>query len=138
MELRLDSITASSKVMLVAYPLFSAAIGLSYLLGDPHRTSSASFAAVRDVMPMSSWGWVFIGLTALKVAAWITRRRKVMVLALCIGLGVYSCWAFGFVASWMVDEAAPGPPMASFNAIWVWSFVAVAHVASLQSLTKDS
>jgi hypothetical protein len=137
MPLTRADITASSRLMLVVYPVFSLAVGLSYILGDPHRTASPSFDAVRDVMPMQSWGWVFVGLTALKALAWVSGRRRLMILALCVGLGISAGWAFGFAASWYIDATADGLPEASFNAIWLWAFVSAAHVASLRSLTLD-
>lgn len=132
MPLTRDTITASSRVMLIVYPLFSLGLGLAYVLGDPARYQSPSQQLLRDMMPIRAWGYLFLVLTAVKVIAWGTRRRDAMILALCLGFAFYSVWAVTFlVAAITVPLAAPTGPI-------VWGFIAVAHIASLQSLTKDS
>lgn len=138
MPLDRTTITHSSRVMLVVYPVFASLVGLSYLLGSPERTSSPSFDVVRNIMPMTHWGAVFLGLAALMVGALITHRRDRMVLALKLSRAAYSIWAAGFAASLL--NFHHWPPLndgVSFNAIWLWAFVAFAHTASLQSLLKD-
>lgn len=55
-----------------------------------------------------------------------------MIAALCAGFSAYLAWAFGIAAASLTvpDASLAGPA--------VWGFVAIAHIASLQSLTKDS
>lgn len=118
--------------MLVVYPTFSLLLGLAYALGDPARTATPSFDAIRGVAPLQVWGCFFILLGSMETAAWLTHRRKYMILALCVGFAAFTAWAVGFlIALLTVPNAALTGPV-------VWGFVAIAHVASLQSITKDS
>lgn len=132
MPLNRDHITASSRIMLHIYPLLALGLGLAYTLGDPARYESPSNRLLRDMMPIRAWGFVFLAMAAVMLAAWLTERRDVMIAALCLGFAFYTVWSVTFlVAAFTVPLAAATGPM-------VWGFVAVAHIASLQSLTKDS
>lgn len=132
------TITYSSRVMLIAYPVFAFAVGVSYILGPPSRYESASFEVMRSILPMNYWGVMFVALSVIKVASLLTRRRRMMVLSLCVSCAICSCWTFCFAASALLDIIKPGPSTSSLNLVWLWMFVTVAHVASLRSLTRDT
>lgn len=125
-------LTASSKLMLVVYPLFSCYVGGAYVLGDPARTATPSFDAMRREMPLHAWGWFFIALAVLEALAWALGSQRLMIVALCCGFGVSLCWAFGFAWSLAITTNA------SLTGPVIWCFVAVAHIASLRSLTQDT
>lgn len=129
-----DSITASSRVMLPVYAVFSCYLAACYTLGDPDRTATPSFDVIREVLPggIRTWGFVMFGLAVIEVAALISRRRLWFVFALCVGFGCYISWAFGFLVAALTVESA------SLSGPGVWLFVALCHIATLQSLTRDS
>ena len=134
MPLTRATVTASSRVMLPVYACLSGYLGLCYAFGDPRRTASPSLDVVREVLPggISTWGGVLLALTAVEVAALAAKSRRLMIVALCLGFACYVAWACGIAAASLTipDASLTGPS--------VWLFIAVAHIASLQSLTKDS
>lgn len=126
-----DRITSASKIMLPFYPIFSLAIGLSYILGDPERTSTPAFHYVREIAPLSTWGWAFLVIALLEVLALWKQSRYFMVTALAIAVGAYLAWSLSFVVSIIQTDDA------SLTAPWLWLLASVAHYASLSSVTKD-
>lgn len=140
MPLTRSTVTASSQLMLPTYPVFALVVGLSYVLGDPSRTASPAFDYVRDIMPIAWWGCMFIAISAGMTTALLLHHRRVMVAALCFALGCYSMWVVGYMCSLFNVGNSSFPslnPDMPFTAVWLWSFVCVAHVASLRSLTRD-
>ena len=78
---------------LAPLPALAAVMGTAYLIGDPPRTSGASFSAAKAVMPMPWWGVLFLtGAVALTVTL-AARWRTPLAVALFIGGGIYTWWA---------------------------------------------
>lgn len=134
MPLTRATVTASSRVMLPVYACLSGYLGACYAFGDPRRTASSSLDVIREVLPggIATWGYFLLALTALKLTALALRSRRLMIVALCLGFAAYVAWASG------IATASLTIPDASLTGPAVWLFIAVAHIASLQSLTKDS
>lgn len=139
MPLTRHTITSSSQVMLIAYPVFFVLVAAGYILGDPARTSSPSFDYVRGIQPIHVWGFLFLAVGLLEVLAWIRRSRQSMLFALCGGFAVSLMWTLGFALSLLSWHHGPVlTPDVSLNAPSLWGFVTVAHIASLRSLTRDA
>lgn len=130
-----NNITSASQVTLPLYALTALWFGLAYLLQDPRRTSTPAFAFIKEFAPLSTWAFMFLGLAAIKLAALITANRRLYILALCLGVGVWSVWTLGFTFA-LVDHDGFVDGV-SFNAPAPWLFIVVGHIASLRSLTKD-
>ena len=80
---------------------------------------------------MSNWGWMFVLLGVIKITALVIHSRMLMVTVLSIALGTYIMWTLSFLVSISQTESA------SITVPWFWTMVVMAHVASLQSITKD-
>lgn len=92
--------------VLIAAPVLAGWVGLSYVLGDPVRTSGASFQAARALAPMWVWGTTFlVGATAL-VAALVTHGQRVGAVAYFIGGVVYAWWSACFALQALTDQHA--------------------------------
>src|SRR5690242_8857003 len=86
-------VTVASRIMLPAYALIYAGVGLAFLLQDPARTSSPAFDVAKSLLPIHAWGWVFLAVAVAETAALITHRRRAYVLALVPGAGLAGFWA---------------------------------------------
>jgi len=86
--------------------ILAAVMGLAYLLGDPQRTSSPSFAYAKSVAPMHVWGVVFlVGAVAVGSAA-LLRDGTALAFALFVGGCIFAWWASCFLVSALSDPAA--------------------------------
>lgn len=121
-------VTVASRIMLPAYPLFAAGIGLSLILTPLDRLSETpAFRYVAELAPLRLWGAVFLTVAAVLVVALLVRRRPAYVLGLSLMCMWMLGWAGLLVASAIKEES-------SWSA-WTWPlFVAVACYASLASL----
>src|SRR5689334_4135918 len=73
--------------------ILAAVMGLAYLLGDPQRTASPSFAYAKSIAPMHVWGVVFlVGAVAVGSAAFL-RDGAALALALFVGGSMFAWWA---------------------------------------------
>ncbi|MDN4173909.1 hypothetical protein QWY28_13190 [Nocardioides sp. SOB77] len=102
-------------------PGLASVMGLAYLTGDPARTASQSFAAARQVAPMTTWGLLFLTGALVLAAALLAGHRHALAWALFIGGGIYSWWAICFAASALHD------PTASATAWAIHGFISASH-----------
>jgi hypothetical protein len=105
--------------LLLPYPALALVMGLAYLLGDPERTATPSFAPAKAVAPMHVWGVLFLtGFVVLMIG--LTNAR-LMAIALWIGGTMYVWWGACFALAALTD------PRASATGWAVHGVVAAAH-----------
>lgn len=134
------TVTASSMLMLPTYLAIDLIYGLALLLSSPSRYVSPAYDAARDVLPLRVWGVVFLILAAVMAVAIILKRRRVMMLALCLGVGIWACWGTLFLAA-LFDGTVSDIHLRSDIPLTTpvpWIVYMIAHIASLRSLTYDS
>lgn len=142
MPLTRATITNSSKVMLPVYFVFAMLVGAAYTFGDPSRTTNPTLDTIRGIMPLRYWGVLFILLAILQALAWWVHSRALLVAILRGACAIYASWTFGLLCA-LIRFKSEIPFFrftedTSFVGICLWAFVAAAHVATLQSLTRDS
>ena len=129
MALTRDSVTVASRIMLPAYVVLFAGLGLNYTLTPEPRlrlTPSLDYAA--RLMPLSAWGWLFLIVAALMVAALLSHRRGLYRYALLLCALAMAVWAVSAALAALESSATPLG--------WLWpGFVVACCLASYRSLT---
>lgn len=123
------NVTAASRIMLPAYPVLMAVIGLNYLATPSARLArTPSLAYADSLLPLEGWGALFLGIAGLMVAALLLHRREWYLYALSLTVVTQAVWAVVFLAA---------IPAGASPSAWVWpAFVAVACAASWRSLAR--
>lgn len=106
--------------LLFPYVVLAGWIGFGYLLGDPVRTSTPSFASAKELAPMHVWGLMFLTGAVVLVASMFL-NDFLMRCALFIGGVIYSWWGALFALTAYHDEKA------SLNAPAIYGFLAFCH-----------
>lgn len=79
---------------------------IGYSLIDPTSRAQASalltYRAMREVLPLAAWGWVWVAVGAVCVAQAFARRDA---LGFGAAIGIKVVWTLGFLASWLVYGA---------------------------------
>jgi hypothetical protein len=103
--------------LLLPYPALALVMGLAYLLGDPERTNTPSFAPAKAVAPMHVWGLLFLaGFVVLMIG--LTNAR-LMAIALWIGGTMYVWWGACFALAALTGWAIHGVVAAAhYTAAW--------------------
>jgi hypothetical protein len=98
-------------------------LGVVLLLGDPLRTSSASFATARQLLPIPLWGVLFLagGLVCAAAANWGCWGALAVALG---GAGVHAFWAAA------LTESAAADKRAALTGCVAYSWFALAHVVT--------
>ncbi len=125
-----STVTHASRVMLPTYPLVYALVGMTFVLQSPLRTGSPTYDIARDLMPITSWGYLFTFVAIVETAALLLHERGIYLGTLIFGAGLTTFWAM------LIFWAACTNPTVSFSASY-WLFgMAVAHAASARSLAS--
>ena len=127
MTLSRTNVTAASRIMLPAYVVFFAAIGINYIRAGATAAASPPLAFANAFMPLPAWGALFVGCALLMAAALALHRRMLYrwALRMCGLSMMFWTVVIGFAS--LAGEATPAA------AIWP-AFVAVACMASDRSL----
>lgn len=131
-DLTPESVTTASRLMLPAYPLLAAIIGINYLLtSDDRLLESPVFRVADNLLPMAAWGAFFLAISAAQVGALLVQRRWAYIVTLsCMTAGML-VWGSIFAVAAVYGEASPSA--------WAWPvFTATACWASIRSLTRET
>ena len=66
-----QSLLVAAKIVLPGFPAVSIWIGLAFLFGDPSRYTSPSLDVAKDIMPIRTWGVLFLLVGAIELSALI-------------------------------------------------------------------
>lgn len=127
MPLTRDNVTAASRIMLPAYVVLFALLGINYLFADHTAAASPALAYVDNLMALTTWGGVFLGCSVLMLVALIRHGRTLYRFALRFCAVSMAVWAGMIAAASLSGDATP------FAAVWA-AFVATACMASDRSL----
>lgn len=130
-KLRPSTVTTGSRFMLPVYPLAALYIAGVFIFADAARTSSPSFQAAKDVMPIQHWGFIFATLGVCLALALVVGNRNVMAVALLFGTVLYFWWAGQLFRSTLLSPDASATGWV-YTAGWAW-----AHLASTWSVATD-
>ena len=131
MPLTKATVTAASRIMLPTYVALTATLGVVYTFDPLDRLNSVhALTAQRWVMGGQMWPWgvLFLGLSAVMLAAFRTHRREWFVFALYGCAAAFVMWGLLYAASVVLD------PETSLLAPVYPLFVARACRASAKSL----
>lgn len=97
--------------LLAPFPALAAWIGLAYLLGDPRRTASPSFAVAQHIAPMHVWGLMFLLGGVVLTLAILIDDKQLLSRALFAGGFIFTWWAclFGYAAATDPKASLTGP-----------------------------
>jgi hypothetical protein len=124
-----DTVTAASRVMLPAYVVLFAYLGLNYTITGPRLTDSPSLAYADTLAVLPVWGCMFLATSAVMVVAIMQQERLWFRFALWVGIVCMTLWTGVFAVAVLLSNASPGAP--------AWpAFVAVACFATDRSLLK--
>lgn len=130
MPLTRANVTVASRVMLPAYPILAAAVGLNYLVaGDRLLEVGVIYRVADKIVPLHWWGLMFLIVALAQAFALVSRSRLAYELALALMAGAMVTWgSVGLLAA-----AREGGSWTA--ALWP-GFVAVACIASFRSLNE--
>lgn len=119
-----------SRVMLPTYTILYLALGFTFTVQSPKRTSTGAFVVATQLMPIRAWGFLFLvsGLVMLAAAAF--RNLSVVVRVLVLAAGICAFWAV------LLFVSAAQNPSASFTASYWVAGMAVAHFASARAVAS--
>jgi hypothetical protein len=114
------------RFLLAPFPALAVWIGLAYLLGDPQRTESPSFAAAKLLAPMHVWGVLFLFGGVVLTLAMLVDDKRLLSWALFAGGFIFTWWAvmFGYAAATDPRASLTGPAihgtlgLLQFSASW--------------------
>ena len=129
--LKKNTVTQGSQVILPAYPILFLLIAGFLLFQDPSRTQGESFEVALMIVSIGGWGLVFLLIGAVQVFCLMGHRRKTFMWSLVARTGMCAFWAILLFAS-----ATRNHSVSWTSGVWVM-FVAVAHIASVRSLSRD-
>lgn len=113
--------TRTSPFAAAIAPVLAGYIGLCFVLGDPRRTATSTFAYAKQLMTIPHWGLLFV-LGALCMAiAIVLRDARALAVTFFIGGGMYAWWSACFFLSALDDKRA------SLVAGALWSLAAAVH-----------
>jgi len=133
MPLTKANVTAASRIMLPTYIVLTGVIGIVYTFDPLGRLDGvAALAAQRWIMggQMWPWGLVFLGLSAVMLAAFRQKRREWFVFALYGCAVTFAMWSVLYAVSIFLD------PVTSLLAPVYPLFVVRACRASAKSLLR--
>lgn len=123
--------TPGTRIAIWIFPALTMWLGLGYLFAPAQRLQSPAFVAARDVMPLKVWGLVFVAVASVKVATLLVGNLRGYMAAMCLGIALYTTWAFLFAVATFADpRTSPGA------AAWPL-FVVASHVATLATLRRS-
>lgn len=126
-----STVTQGSIVIIPAYPCLFLSAGLLLLVQAPTRTSGEVFLVAADLMSIRTWGVLFVAVGVVEVFGLAFANRRVVIGGLIVGAGVSAFWGL------LLIMGAVDNQFASFTSgLWVM-FVALAHIASTRSLSRD-
>lgn len=110
-------------VMLIGCQLAVVNLGLGAALtiSDPARTSAASFNVLKQLMPMSGYGWLFIGTGLVAVVAQVSWRLGLVTAMHALAGLVCVFWSVAF------SVAAAQAPTASVTGVWAYFGLGLTH-----------
>lgn len=125
-------LTHSSRLMVPVHTALSFGVAWAYIFGDPDRTATPSFDAARNVMSIRGFGFIFAVVFLIELVGMLSKREEVFVIGLATGMGVAGAWSGFFILSIIFTDNA------SLTGFQLWGYVALAHLATFLSLTKDT
>lgn len=128
MPLTKKSVTLASRVMLPIYPAFALSVGISFVATPLGRLlASPTLQFANEVFPLRLWGYGFLTVAVVLIAALLVNNRRTYLIALavmCVWMAFYTA-----VTAWSAFSGG-----GSFSA-WTWpAFIAVACWATMLSL----
>lgn len=130
-RMRYDRVAKGSQIMFPTYPGLAIAVGLLFILQDPRRTSGGAFAVAKDLMPISTWGILFLVLGTVQVLALTLGNASVFRWTLVAGAGLCGFWG-----ALILKSAYDNIWVSYTSGLWV-IVVGIAHFASARSVSRD-
>lgn len=106
MPLDRENITVASRIMLPAYVLFFAAIGLNYLSGSARLGLSPMLRYADELMPLQMWGALFLGCSLLMLYALIRRQRSTYRFGLLVCFFSMAVWTVVAIVGSLVESVS--------------------------------
>ena len=122
-------VTVASRVMLPAYVVFFAGLGVNYVATpDSRLKASPALDYAAQFMSLPAWGGLFLVASALMFVALVSRRRVLYRYALLLCAYSMGVWTLANILAAFHSDATPLG--------WLWPAIVVAAcVASYRSLT---
>jgi hypothetical protein len=128
---RLQAPTSGLRLAIWFFPVLTIWLGLAYTFGPSERLQSPAFTVAKEIMPMKAWGVLFLVGGLFKLSCILFSWDRWFMYAMCIGMGIYTWWAFMFGVSFFLDEnTSPG------SVAWPL-FVVASHAATLSTMTSS-
>lgn len=123
--------TPGTRIAAWVFPLVTLWLGLGYIIGPADRLQAGAYDFARSIASMWVWGLIFLTVAVIKIGCLLFGGKdpRVLVIAMCAGLGLYTCWAILIGASVLTSDASFGAPALPVG----W---AIMHVAFLATLTN--
>jgi len=127
-----QSLLVAAKIVLPGFPAVSIWIGLAFLFGDPSRYTSPSLDVAKDIMPIRTWGVLFLLVGAIELSALIFGGNRFWFsAALAIGAAMFAVWTVVLtVAIFTVPDASLTGPVYP-------AFIALVHLSFIRYLSYD-
>lgn len=123
--------TPGTRIAAWIFPALTLYLGLAYRFGADTRVQSPAFDAAQRWLSIPTWGTVFIVVALVKFGCLAFGGRRVFIVAMCAGMGLYAAWGVFFAASVVEPVASLGAP--------AWPFAMVGfHIAFMATLTEPT
>ena len=129
-KLTRETVTVASRIMLPAYAIAFAAVGLLFIFQAASRTSAPVFDVPKLLLPMGGWGVMFLAVACVETFSLVLNRRSLYLRCLIIGSGFTAFWSVVIAASAFRSE------FVSFTSAVFVALCAVAQVASARSVAR--
>lgn len=131
MPLDRDHVTIASRVMLPAYVLADLLFGVAFVLPGSRPLRAPALGPARDVLPLAVWGGIWLAVAVVMAAALLRRSRLMFTFALSTNAVAWFLWGC------LLEAAVLSQPAVTYLACVLPWFVAVASIASMQSLLRE-
>lgn len=121
-----ETLLKAARVALPAFPMVALWIGLAYVFGSPARYVSPSLDVAKDIMPIQTWGALFLLVATIELAAWLLGGNRMWFsFALFVGALMFTVWAIVLaIAIFTVPDASlVGPVFPLFVVLIQASFI---------------
>ena len=108
-----ETLLKAARVALPAFPMVALWVGLAYCFGSPGRYVTPSLDVAKDIMPIKTWGVLFIFVATVELVAWFFGGNRMWFsFALFVGAIMFSVWTIVLaVAIFTVPNASLAGPV---------------------------
>jgi hypothetical protein len=104
-----NKMSTRAKIQLVLVSFFARALFGGFLILDHSAFDSDAYNTLKLLFPLTTWGWIFIGVGTVALVAALTESATLARIALVLSVSLTAAWASGFISAALVEEDVRNP-----------------------------